>query len=231
MRLLKVLPWTALVLACASPGGIEYTSGRRAEVTPDGLHRIETWSSTASRVYVRPGADLHRYDKVMLEDVVVRYGMGTTRALDPQHLRKLEQTFQEVFRSELEKSAVYRLVGVPGPDVLRVVPELVDVVVTAPQQPATPDSDFYVQEAGAVTLALALTDSLSQTVLVRAYDREAVEGGSGLGYRVTPGANLANARLVFQQWAARLRSRLDSVRAIPPLPAEDAAPAAGSPGA
>ena len=71
-------------------------------------------------------------------------------------------------------------------------------------------------------MALALTDSQTQTVLVRAYDRQAVGNAGGFAYRDTPGANLANARMVFQQWAMRLRSWLDQVRAIPPLSAEDA---------
>jgi hypothetical protein len=209
-------------LACAGGGGVQYTTGREAQATPDGLHRIQTWASMASRVYLRPGVNLQGYDKVILDPVVVRYGMGTTRELDPKKLSAVEQTFQQVFRSELAKSKVYRMVEEPGPDVLRLVPELVDVVISAPAQPSTPDSDYYVQQTAAVTLALALTDSTTQTVLVRAYDREAVGNPGGFAYRDTPGANLANARMVFQQWAMRLRGWLDQVRAIPPLPAEDA---------
>ena len=40
-----------------------------------------------------------------------------------------------------------------------------------------------------------------------------------------PGADVNKARLVFLQWAQRLRSWLDNVREIPPLPAEAAADA------
>lgn len=222
IRALSALSCAALALACGGAGGVQYATGLQADVTPDGLHRIQTWASMASRVYVRPGVNLQGYDKVILDPVVVRYGMGTTRELDPKKLRAVEQTFQQVFRSELAKSTVYRLVSEPGPDVLRLIPELADVVITAPAQPSTPDSDYYVQQSAAVTLALALTDSLTQTVLVRAYDREAVGNPGGFAYRDSPGANLANARMVFQQWAMRLRGWLDQVRAIPPLPGEDA---------
>jgi hypothetical protein len=212
-----------LTLACASPGGVQYTSGRRAEVTPDGLHRIQTWGSMASRVYVRPEVDLHPYDKLILDPVVIRFALGSTRELAPQDVRRVEASFDEAFRGQLAKSAVYTLVTQPGSDVLRLTPELGDVVVTAPAQPATPDADVYVKQSGAVTLALVLSDSLSRTVLVRAYDRQTVGGPTDLAFRATPGANLANAKLVFQQWALRLRSGLDEVRALPPLRVEESA--------
>jgi len=220
IRGLAALSYAALALACAGAGEVQYVDGGKGQATPDGLHRIRTWNSMASRVYLRPGVDLGHYDKVILDPVVIRYGLGTTRELDANKQRVVETAFQEVFRSQLEKSTVYRLTEEPGPDVLRIDAELLDVVITAPQQPTTPDSDFYVKQAGAMTIGLMVTDSLSRTVLARAYDRQAVGGAMGQGYRDTPGANLANARQVFQQWAIRLRTWLDQVRSIPPLPGE-----------
>jgi hypothetical protein len=224
-HVVAALACAALALACAGAGEVQYVGGEQGQRTPDGLYRIRTWGSMASRVYVRPGVDLGRYDKVILDPVVMRYGLGTTRELGAEKQRTVERTFQDVLRSQLEKSTVYQLVEAPGPDVLRVDAELLDVVISAPQQPMTPDSDFYVQQSGAMTLGLALSDSLTRTVLVRAYDRQAVGSAGGFAYRSDSGANLANARHVFQQWAMRLRSSLDHVRAIPPLPAEDADPA------
>jgi hypothetical protein len=221
-RTSSLLSYAVLALACTSPGEVQYTTGRQADVTPDGLHRIQTWGSMAARVYVKPGVDLSRYDKVMLDPVVVRFGLGTSRTLDANARSAVQKAFESEFRGQLGKSTVYTLVSEPGADVLRLTPELADVVVTAPRQPDTPDSDFYVQQTGAVTLALLVTDSLSHAVLVRAYDRQAVEDPSGLAYRSTPGANLANARLIFRQWASRIRGWLDQVRAIPPLPAGEA---------
>ena len=103
---------------------------------------------------------------------------------------------------------------------LRLTPELVDVVMTARSRSATPDEVLVIESAGAVTLALELSDARTHAMLVRAYDRRAIGSQTGLAYRDTAGANLAQARLVFIRWAQRLRGWLDRVREIPPLPAE-----------
>ena len=219
------LTWAALLGGCARSGEIRYATDGKADVSPDGLHRIHTWGGRQQRVYVKPGVELQRYDKVMLEPVVVRFSLASARVLDRDDVALVKKTFREVFEQQLAKSAVYTLVTEPGPDVLRVTPQLIDVVVTAPPRAATPDEMRIMESAGAVTLALELSDSRSHTVLVRAYDRRAVGGQTGMAYRDTAGANLAQARILFVQWAQRLRSWLDRVREIPPLPAEAAAEA------
>ena len=215
------LSMLAVLAGCAgAPGQIRYATGRDARVSEDGLHTIQTWAGMARRVYVKPGADLSTYDRVMLDPVVVRFSLISGRTLDRDKVALVEKTFQDIFEKELKKSTVYTLVSEPGPRVLRLTPQLVNVVVTAPPRPLTPDEQFVIQSAGAVTLELELSDSLSRAALVRAFDRREVGGQTGLAYRDTGGANLAQAQLVFIQWAQRLRSWLDSVREIPPLPAE-----------
>ena len=71
-----------VVLGCAAcagqaPGGIYYTSGKGA-VTPDGLHRVE-WEPFRT-TYLKPGADLQRYDKVLIQEVTVSYKTPPRRA-------------------------------------------------------------------------------------------------------------------------------------------------------
>lgn len=210
----------AILVGCAGGGEIQYSTGRQAGVSPDGLHLIDTWGGRGERVYVKPGVDLQPYDKVMLEPVVVRFGLTSARELDRDTVALVKKTFREIFERELAKSSVYTLVTEPGPDVLRLTPQLVDVVITAPRTPATPDETLVIQSAGAVTLALELSDSRSHAALVRAYDRRPIGGQGGTAYVDRAGANLAQARLVFLRWAQRLRGWLDRVREIPPLPAE-----------
>ncbi len=215
------------VAGCASkPGEIHYATGRKAAVSPDGLHRVDTWGGRAERVYVRPGADLHGYDKVMLAPVVMRFSLRSAQTLDSKTVRLVEKTFQETLLQELAKSQIYTVVNVSGPGVLIVKPQLVDVVVTAPRVPATPDEQIVIQSAGAVTLALELADSRTNAALVRAFDRREVGDSTGLAYVNREGANLARARIVFANWARRLRDWLDTVREIPPLPVAES-PAEG----
>ncbi|MDJ0852505.1 MAG: DUF3313 family protein [Myxococcota bacterium] len=219
-RALTVLLLVLLAACAGSPGEVRYTTGRRAEVSPDGLHRIETWGGRAQRVYVRPGADLHGYDQVLLERVVLRFSLLSAGSLDYRTVALVEKEFHQIFEDELRKSQVYTLASTPGPRVLRVTPQLVDIVVAAPQAPRTPDEQVVVETSGAVTLAIELADSRSNATLMRAYDRRQVGGQTGLVYRQLPGEDVARAKIVFRQWSQRLRSWLDSVREIPPLPAE-----------
>ncbi len=215
-----VLAWAVALGGCAGSGELRYADGRHAKVTPDGLHQIDTWGGRAERVYVRPGVDLAKYDKVMLDPVVVRFSMSSPRTLSQSEVSTVRKDFREIFLKELGKSRVYALVTTPGPSVLRVTPKLVDVVVTQPPRAATPDEIHVMESSGAVTLSLELSDSRSHAVLVRAFDRRPVGAQSGLAYRDTAGADMARARLVFVRWAQRLRGWLDRVRAIPPLPVE-----------
>ena len=219
-RCLAVLVLLAAVAGCAgAPGEVRYASGRRADVSPDGLHRIETRGGRAQRVYVKPGADLHGYDQILLEPVVMRFSLRSAHSLQPKTVEIVKKSFQKIFEKELRKSAVYTLASAPGPRVLRATPQLADIVVAA-RAPRTPDEQIIVQSSGAVTLALELADSLSNATLVRVFDRRAVGDQTGLAYRQLPGADVHKARLVFSQWAQRLRSWLDDVREIPPLPAD-----------
>ncbi len=223
--LLAVFTSAALAGCGGAAGELQYESGRRARVSEDGLHSVKTWGGAAKHLYVRPGVDLKRYDQVMLEPVEMRFALNSPRTLAQHEVREVKASFQEIFEQEIAKSEVYTLVKQPGPRVLRATPHLVDIIVTAPARSATPDTQHIVESAGVVTLVLELSDSRSNAALVRAYDRRQVGSQGGLAYRDTAGADLARARLVFLQWAQRLRSWLDRVREIPPLPAEAAADA------
>ena len=208
-----------LVGGCASPGEIRYATGGRARESPDGLHAIETWGGRAQRVYVRPGVDLKQYDRVLLEPVVIRFGLASASTLDSHAEALVEQTFDKAFENELRNSTVHALVDEPGEGVLRVTPQLVDVVVAA-TPPSSPRDRLYVQSVGAVTLVLEVSDSRTHAVLVRAFDRRAIGGSGGTAFESSPARNLYEAEVVSAQWARRLRDWLDRVQEIPPLPAE-----------
>lgn len=217
---------TATAAACAmGPRAVEYGEGREARVTADGLHEIQ--SRTASHVFVRPGTDLGIYTEVMLDPVRIRYGPASVRHLAPHRMEMLEAAFRDAFVKQLEKSAAYTLVTTPGPQVLRIEPQIVDLDITAPADPAPSSrSSVYVSSSGTMTLLLDLSDSRTHQPLVRAASRRSIENPSGGAYETSPTQNLSDARIVFRHWALLLRQWLDSVRTIPPLPAESLPPPA-----
>lgn len=206
--------------ACAmGPDHIEYAEGRQAEVTVDGLHRIRTRPDSV--VFVRPGVDLTRYDEVMLDPVRISYGRASVRHLDADRTRMLEETFRKAFEDELGKSDVYKLVTAPGPKVLRVTPRISGLDITAPQEPGSDTrTDVYVDSAGSMKLILDVADSVTHEALVRAAGEQVVGDPTGTMYETSGTENLSDARIVFRHWALLMRQWLDSVRDIPPLPAE-----------
>jgi hypothetical protein len=214
----------ALATGCAppGPGEIRYETGQPSDETVNGLYLVKPPWGVNARVFVKPGADLERYDQVLLAPVEIRYLRATTRKLTPEQSKVLEGVFRSSLLDQLRKSTVYRVAQAPGPKVIRLQASLVDLDVTAPNpNMESLDTTVFVASAGAVTGLLELSDSETGEMLVMAAEREQVSNVGGAVLQNSGTANLANARTLFDNWALRLRGWLDHVREIPPLPAGD----------
>ena len=173
-------------------------------------------------VYLRDGASLAQYKRVMLDPVEVSFDkdwnpkshvpLGDTA--DPQAIRKnLGELARNVFRRELEKKGGYPLVDEPGEDVLRVRAQIVDLYINAPESDGPGITHVYVLNAGEMTLMAELYDSRTNAILARVVDRErGLERGDNefqIANRVT---NTAEADRILSNWAVRLRKALDKAR-------------------
>ena len=149
---------TAALLAgvsgCASKSAIP-------DVTEDGLARVDIRGVDAA--YRRPGADLARYSKVMLDPVQVAFDPDwdpkrtgsnlKVSAEDRERIRReLAELFMQVFSEELSKDGGAPLVTSAGPDVLRLSTGLADVYINAPDTMEAGRSRTYVMSAGRATL-------------------------------------------------------------------------------
>ena len=216
-RLSVLLSLVSLAAACAPTGDIRYETESQAKVTADGLHRIKAPAGVGAAVFVKPGADLREYRQLLLDPVKIRYRRAPEgRLLDAKKMALLERYFREALEGELRKTSGYSMTSQPGPDVLRVSADIVDLEVTAPEQPIQNDTTF-VQSGGQMTLLLELSDSLSKEALLRAAERRAVQNPSGSMYATSATSNLAGARLRFRHWSVLLRQWLERVHEIPPL--------------
>ena len=160
-RLAAALLAATGVLACQSapaPGPVHWQTGRRAEVTPDGLHRIVTYR--VSSAWLRPGASFAGYRKVLIAPVSVAYktpprpvpaaggdGRGNY-PLSPTQLDRMRRMFREALEAEFAESA-FEVVAEPASDVLRVTIHVVDLEVNTP--PETGRNRVYVSVAGEMT--------------------------------------------------------------------------------
>lgn len=195
----------------------------------DGLERVSV--KGLDKVYAAPGASLAQYSKLMLDPVDVSFAKNwdprrDSRRLDddanPEKIRtELARIFREVFQSELEQEGGYQLVDQPGPDVLRVQADIVDLYINAPDTMEAGRSRTYVLDAGEMTLVAELRDSRTNALIARVVDER--EGSEFGGFRVANMVtNTAEARRIIAIWANSLRRALNAARASAPTGASAA---------
>ena len=224
-----------VVLGCAAcagqaPGGIYYTSGKGA-VTPDGLHRVN-WEPFRT-TYVKPGADLQRYTKVLVQEVTVSYKTPPRRAglnrdaivpnyaLPDSAIESLKRYFHKAFVEALGKSQNFAVVEAPGPEVLLISGHIVNLQIQVPpERDQAVDETDYTTSSGQMTLILDARDSKSGEPLVRVGQARAIQMGDGW-YQSDPVSNSGAVRDMFRTWASELRRELDQFHALPALPPVD----------
>ena len=128
---------------CATTPPPTMQVGPNAEVTVDGLHRMD--NSVMALGYMKPDLDLRHYTKIMLDPVTVAYqkdpgdrrssalsGQERNFALRPSQMDELKSIFQEAVVEALTENDGYEIVETPAPDVLLVTAKLIDLIVRVP---------------------------------------------------------------------------------------------------
>lgn len=172
------------------------------------------------RVLQRPGTDWAGYSRVLIAPVEVsfskswnprdygRFGLGSA---DIDRIRReLATIARDTFRKVLAEGG-YAIAETPAEGVLQVRPDIVDLYVNAPDTMEPGRTLTYVLDAGQMTLALELRDSITGTLLARARDRKrgTDTGRVTLSNRVT---NRIEAERALRGWAVQLRNALDAAR-------------------
>lgn len=217
------------LVACAGGGRQpEIATGGRAEVTVDGLHRLDY--SGFRDAWVKPDADFASYSKILVAPPRVSYrreprqgryrGPESNFALSAEQMAAFAALLRSTFEEELARSEHYELVGEPGADVLRMEPAVIDLTVKVPTEPRTMGRDFvFTTSTADMTLLMELRDAQSGEILARVADRrEARTAGHGPSdlYWSNSVTDRDAVRRVFRRWARILRQRLDAVHEIEP---------------
>jgi hypothetical protein len=183
--------------------------------TDDGLQQVK--SRKLDLLYVLPGATLGGYNKVWLSSVDVAFHKSwkpdprKVTAEDRERIRKeLADEFQRIFKQELEEKGRYTLVNEAGPDVLRVLPAIVDLYINAPDTSETGRTKVFAVSPGEMTLIAELRDAETGALLARVEDHK----GRSFGPMqwTTRAANVNEARRILREWAVILRNGLDAAR-------------------
>ncbi len=215
-----------VVAGCASTPPPTLQTGPEAEVTVDGLVRVD--NAVVPVAYRKPDMDLTPYTRFMLDPVEDAYqkdpgnrmrsggaGANDNFALSPSQMETLKGMFRDAVVAALTKDDGYELTTKPGPDVLRITAALVDLVVRVPTQRGGGRQRNFTRSYGLVTAVLELRDSQSGEILARAADRRdpTRDTSAGLAEVSTPFVRSDTSRL-FAHWADLLRERLDALRGM-----------------
>lgn len=211
----------ALIAAgCASTGEPTIQTGPDAEVTFDGLHRVD--NSQAEFAWARPDFDISGYTKILPVGSGIEYRKATNRGrtasernrggpfvIDDAARERFETMVSEVFEEELGNVEGWEFVTEPGPDVMILRGSLLDVFTDVPPDNVAGRSSQFVTAVGQATLVLELRDSETNTVLARSIDRRWAERPGGQMFEANRVTNMAEARRLMRMWASRLRDGLN----------------------
>jgi len=222
---LRFIPITTLLISmglitgCATANPTVDTSPE-AEVTFDGLYPVKGGSADAA--WVRPGADISKYSKIMLQGVGIEYRPGGESGrlhhsrssndhfeITDKQKSKFEELMREAFLKELGESEHFTIVSEAGPDVLLIRGGLLDVVSYVPPEPIG-RTEVFLSTVAEATLVLEIRDSVSEAIIARAVDRRAAENAARGFSRSNPVMNKSEVRRLASTWARLLRERLDS---------------------
>lgn len=217
----RTVTLTAIVLFAGCAGEPTLQEGPDAELTFDGLARID--NAAFQDAWADPAADWARYDTIVPGGAEFEFRAvkktSTHRALsssseywidDAARARLIEEV-SAVFAEELAKSERFSTADSPGPNTLIIGGGLTDIVSRVPPE-YVGRSEVFLSTVGEATLVLEISDSLSGEVLFRAVDRRAAERAGGTqATRSTSATNWAEVRRLARRWGTKLREGLDAL--------------------
>ena len=212
---------TAALFAAATIAAGATPPAPAASVDPEGLREIKV--EGVQHVYARPGADLGRYSKVILDPIEVSFrkdwkpapqGYPITAAEKQKIRAGLAQVLREEFARELGRSGRYRVVDAPDEDVLRIRAEIRDLSINAPDLDRPGIVRNYTLSVGELTLVAELRDAPTGDLLARVVDHRKDPESAWLKL-TTRVENIAAAREVADRWAGILRRELDAAHVKP----------------
>ena len=182
------------------------------EVNIEGLQQVTARNFEAA--FVRPGVTFADYGKLMVEELELAFRTPDREQnqfpLGEDQKTRFRAAMATAFGEELGKLENVEVVTEPGPDVLALHVRVQDIVARAPGRRVGGGgrAGFALETVGEMTLVLELRDSQSDEVLVRVFDRQAVEGAAMVSGDSVVSTWEGVERLVGR-WAARARDGLD----------------------
>ncbi len=185
--------------------------------------------STEALIYIKPGLELGRYKRVILDPVAVALSPDATgQAVNPAELMALSEYLHDALRIAMR--GAYPVVEEPGEDVLRLRVAITDVIPTKPipntmgtllvparlvsaAKRKISGTDLFV---GQVAIEAEVVDSQTNERLLALVDRKAGDK-FGLKAGMTTWGHVTKA---FREWAVAFRLRMDRAHHAQPRAGE-----------
>ena len=186
------------------------------EVNIEGLQAVSAKNFEAA--FVRPGVTFADYEKLMVDELELAFRTPDRAenqfALGEDQKTRFRAALATAFGEELGKLESVEFVTEPGPDVLALHVRVQDIVARAPGRRVggAGRAGFALETVGEMTLVMELRDSQSDEVLLRVFDRQAVEGAAMVSGQSVVSTWEGVERLV-SRWAKRAREGLDRLLA------------------
>ncbi len=187
--------------------------GPDAEVTEDGLHRVDR--SILDAGWVKPDLNLARYTKILFMPTGVSFravddrtysviDTSTVFPISDEMKGRLRTVFRQTFYEELAEIESYEMYDGVGRDVLMVQGFLVDVISGIP-----PDDSGVIsrdiRRPWEASIVIELRDSMSNDILARTLDRQRADGPIAIA------AVWDNTRRLIRSWSLLLCRRLEEL--------------------
>jgi hypothetical protein len=209
-------------LALAAMGATQPALALQSEGLPppptDAEGLVRRPSGTLDEVFLRPGASFRAYRRVLLAPVEVsfaKYWARDHRDIDAEESLRIRRDLAALarvqFKRVLQRGDGYALADAPGPDVLEVRAQLVNLDITAPEVRDAAIRRNFVLSAGEATLVAELRDSQTGTLLARVVDQREMRRYPDLQL-ATSVTNSAEAADLVATWSRLLRRQLDSAK-------------------
>jgi hypothetical protein len=217
----KLVLFTALLLGAAAPA-------LTATANWDGLTEVN--SRRMGTTFLLAGADFRPYKKVLLEEPQVAFrnnwlrdvhrgsaGRRVSQGDADRILASVSTNLTDVFAREFTRAG-FEVVTKPGPDVLRLNTDIINLFVNAPDTGSSARTQSFTTNAGEATIVLEARDSQTNALLARAVERRQTQTNAGMGTRATSVSNTADFRRLAQGWARTTATKLQNLQAISPVP-------------
>ena len=179
----------------------------------DGLEEIS--SRYFSAAFIRPGVNFSHYRELLLGESELAFRTPDRSKqqfpLTAEQKNRFRQLLDTQFAKELASSNTLQMTSSAGPQTLKLEVRVQDIVAIVPPRSVSGVGDIALHALAEATLVIEISDSESEEVLARVFDRRAIEGTAVAPKRGPPITQWQEVEAVCGRWASTVRARLDVV--------------------